>query len=270
MFSVVITAYNRQDCISYSFFSALSFIACIGGGEIVLVDDASTDSTYGIMTSLADICSSEALTIKTVRNRMNRGVCFSKNIGASMASADWIIFLDSDDYLIPSSAEEVVARITSHPNCRLHFFLSVGLDGKALTSYHRNLRTAHSLDLNTICTTGTGGESLPVISSYCFRKLEYDPILSGFEVSLYSKIVSMYGPAILHPLPARIYSIIDYGERISSASALLRSRRVIPGYLSLLENHATRLDLYSRLYILTLLFFHKTRIFVMTLMRIRG
>ena len=58
--------------------------------EIIVVDDASDDSTSEILAEFQG-------KIKLITNASNRGVSFSRNVGIKAANGDWIAFLDSDD-----------------------------------------------------------------------------------------------------------------------------------------------------------------------------
>ena len=67
--------------------------SCFYSIEIIVVDDGSTDETPIICDSFG----------KAIRYRRveNGGVSRARNIGAEIASGTWLLFLDSDDLLIP-------------------------------------------------------------------------------------------------------------------------------------------------------------------------
>lgn len=76
--------------------------------EIVVVDDASTDSTpdyvaWAKMQEWAD-------KVKFIRNEVNMGRSASRNIGNAAATGDIIAVLDADDLSTPKRAELTVAR----------------------------------------------------------------------------------------------------------------------------------------------------------------
>lgn len=63
--------------------------------EIILVDDCSTDSSPEICETLAK--GDER--IKVVHKEKNEGLGFARNTGIENSSGDYILFIDSDDYL---------------------------------------------------------------------------------------------------------------------------------------------------------------------------
>ena len=64
--------------------------------EIVVVDDGSTDETSASVEALS------ADGVVTAR-RANGGPAAARNTGAAMASGRWLVFLDSDDELLPGA-----------------------------------------------------------------------------------------------------------------------------------------------------------------------
>ena len=61
--------------------------------EIILIDDGSTDGSGKICDDLS-LCDNRVYVI----HQNNRGVGASRNAGIRMAKADWLLFVDSDDY----------------------------------------------------------------------------------------------------------------------------------------------------------------------------
>jgi len=63
--------------------------------EFVLVDDASTDATPGLLDQYADRLGRARL----VRHESNRGLSASRNSGLDVAAGEYITFLDGDDWV---------------------------------------------------------------------------------------------------------------------------------------------------------------------------
>jgi len=89
-FSVIIATHNRAPFISRAVDSAL--LQCKGAAEVIVVDDGSTDDTYARLKE------------KILNNKIiylyqdNKGVSAARNSGATLATGDYLVFLDSDDY----------------------------------------------------------------------------------------------------------------------------------------------------------------------------
>src|ERR1017187_180909 len=101
-FSVVIPCYNAEKWIARSIHSVLDQHNV--NVEIIVIDDGSTDKSLEIIKSFGD----------RVRWKTgpNQGACRARNCGLELASAEFIIFLDADDYIEQDSLAEWVAHGT--------------------------------------------------------------------------------------------------------------------------------------------------------------
>ncbi len=86
--SVVIPTFNRAHTIEQALESV--FQQTYSALEIIVVDDASSDSTSKILHQYIG-------RITVITNKSNQGVSYSRNQGIEAAKGDWIAFLDSDD-----------------------------------------------------------------------------------------------------------------------------------------------------------------------------
>lgn len=94
-FSIVIPVFNREREIVRALNSCL--LQSFPDFEAVVVDDASQDDTPAAVAALGDS------RIFLVRHAENRGVCPARNTGISRSRGEWVLFLDSDDELMPDS-----------------------------------------------------------------------------------------------------------------------------------------------------------------------
>ncbi len=101
IFSIVISAYNREREISRAIQSCLT--QDNADFEVIVVDDASTDNCYGIAAGIRD----PRLTV--LRHPSNQGNNTARNTGAVAAKGEWIVFLDSDDELAPGALKTMDA-----------------------------------------------------------------------------------------------------------------------------------------------------------------
>jgi len=92
--SIIIPAYNAAEFIEATIRSALEIKAITA--EVIVIDDGSSDKT-------SELCSSFGDKIK-YRRVINGGVSRARNIGARMASGEWLLFLDADDLLLSDAA----------------------------------------------------------------------------------------------------------------------------------------------------------------------
>jgi glycosyltransferase involved in cell wall biosynthesis len=92
-FSVIVPVYNREGYIGQSVDSVLA--QGFPDGELIVVDDGSIDRTPEVVRAYG-----ERLTY--VRQK-NSGPQAARRAGAALAKGDYLIFLDSDDILLPGS-----------------------------------------------------------------------------------------------------------------------------------------------------------------------
>jgi glycosyltransferase involved in cell wall biosynthesis len=95
-YSIVITCFNQQEFIKQAVDSVLSQRAV--SKEVIVVDDGSTDGSIEALKQFAEF-------VTIVRLSSNVGVSEARNRGASLASGEYVIFLDGDDLLAPWALE---------------------------------------------------------------------------------------------------------------------------------------------------------------------
>jgi len=77
--------------------------------ELVVVDDASTDATFDILSSVGDP------RLELMRNDERSGLAASLNRGLDAAQGHYVARLDSDDIALPNRLQLQVARIEADP-----------------------------------------------------------------------------------------------------------------------------------------------------------
>ena len=89
--SVIITSYNYEQFIKEAIDSVLA--QTFQDFEIIIIDDASSDSSVKIIEQYAD----EDSRIKVIKNPVNKGLAKSLKTACSAARGEYIAFLESDD-----------------------------------------------------------------------------------------------------------------------------------------------------------------------------
>lgn len=99
--SIVVPVYNIEDYLKYCVDSLIN--QSYKNIEIILVDDGSTDDS-------GRICDEYAQEDDRVRvlHIENGGLSNARNTGVNVASAEWVIFIDSDDYYDRRTVEYLV------------------------------------------------------------------------------------------------------------------------------------------------------------------
>lgn len=94
-FSVVIPAYNSEKYIVDALDSVYKQTAFRYIGEVIVVNDGSTDKTKEIISEYKH-ANMKYIPLILI-NQKNSGVSVARNIGVKAAHYEWIAFLDSDD-----------------------------------------------------------------------------------------------------------------------------------------------------------------------------
>lgn len=92
LFSVIVPAYNVAQYIPRCIESVLN--QTDEGFELIVVDDGSTDDTLAVIRQYSDVDKR----IKVI-HKSNGGHTSARNEGLKVSTGEYIIFLDSDDYL---------------------------------------------------------------------------------------------------------------------------------------------------------------------------
>jgi glycosyltransferase involved in cell wall biosynthesis len=104
--SVIIPAYNYAEYLVEAIESVLA--QSLRDCEIIVVDDASTDDTPEVAAYFGD-------RIRYTRNEVNRGLGLSRNRGLSLATGEYVAFLDADDLLLKDKLSLQVRFLDEHP-----------------------------------------------------------------------------------------------------------------------------------------------------------
>ena len=127
--SIIVPAYNNsQDLLEC--LSALK-ASSIPNSEIIVVDDASTDDTPSIATSMG---------VSILRLPQNSGPALARDRGASHARGDILLFVDADVVITPDAISRVVKTLEEHSDVAAVFgsYDAFPRD-KGVVSQYRNL-----------------------------------------------------------------------------------------------------------------------------------
>ena len=106
--SIVIPSYNRANeldrCLRSLFLLEYPH-DCI---EIIVVDDASTDTTLTVLHSLTLEAETHNIQLRSIRHVQRQGVAISRNTGAEAATCELIAYIDSDCVASPTWLTELV------------------------------------------------------------------------------------------------------------------------------------------------------------------
>lgn len=113
-FSIIIPVYNVEKYLEECVNSVLPIKNDI---EILLVDDGSTDKSGKLCDALAE----KDRRIKVI-HKENGGLSDARNFGIKNAVGDYLLFLDSDDFLNTSETERLLSKITDETDAAIGLY----------------------------------------------------------------------------------------------------------------------------------------------------
>ncbi len=208
--SVVIPAYNSREFLPIAIESVLAQTHF--AVEIIVVDDGSTDEPQVVC---------DRYPVKYIY-QTNQGAASARNAGISASTGNYLVFLDSDDYLFPDAIEIGMECLNANSDAGFVFgsylFKSINPDGSYTTqklsddppsvaSYTTILTAQHKVQCGTAIFRRTAIESVG----------GFDPSLAVMEdLHLFLRIARNF-PIDFH---GRVVSEYRYhGKNISSGSA---------------------------------------------------
>jgi glycosyltransferase involved in cell wall biosynthesis len=181
--SVIIPTYNRRQWIAECLDSVLA--QTYPRIEVVVVDDRSTDGTVEWLRSEPRYAA-----IKLHVQERNGGASLARNSGIAISSGELIVFIDSDDMLLPKHVETAVEAFQKYPEMGLFCCDSqmIDKDGEMILggkTWHEALSDAKGVEVKS------GFRPLADVFSYsnCFpgftlRRRVFDE-LGGFDQSIF-------------------------------------------------------------------------------------
>src|SRR3989344_7971206 len=106
--SIVMPVYNAGDFLVEAVKSILN--QTYKNFEFIIVDDASTDSSYSILKQYAR----KDKRIKLFNNTKNKGISISVKLAISKAKGEFIARMDADDISFPQRLEKQVEYLQKH------------------------------------------------------------------------------------------------------------------------------------------------------------
>lgn len=253
-FSVVIATHNRAELLD----RAICSLAGQGESlaEIIVVDDASTDST-------PEIARRWYPTVLYLRQDVNKGAGAARNRGLRAATSPFVIILDDDDELCPEALRAISAQMSTFRGVEFYPVVQFATSNGSIPEPFLLVRLDHYID-------GTlRGDFVPVINRQVFlaEGFAYPEIRPVGEHLLWWSIATRYGiptwadrVAIVHDdAPIRLTSplnqvrwardyaemqeltLVEFGHLLETKhQAYLRTRRMAAATYWLLAGERAR------------------------------
>ena len=215
LFSVIIPLYNKAMYIQETIESVLQ--QRFTDYEIIVVNDASTDESVQIVTTISDP------RISLVENPKNLGLSATRNVGISKAKGSIITLLDADDMWLPNFLETIKNLHDSFPEASIY-----GTDYSEIYTTHKAIASKKNIPVSLKGTSF-------VVADF-FNANMYQPIFNPSCVAFKKSICNdnqAFNPKITFSEDVDFY--IKYGSQYKVAyhyEALVEMRFDVPNQMS--------------------------------------
>ena len=174
-FAVIIPAYNAEKTLERCVKSILNQTK--KPNEVIIINDGSEDKTSEVIENLAS-------TNKLIKYlfQAHAGVSKSRNSGIMLAESTQVMFLDADDYWIPTKIETHIRHLNEHETCSAsftnYFIEDLSKSQLLFQNHHKNLHPITKQNLALAQAVVHGSAS----SMVCRRNLLLQ--VEGFDANL--------------------------------------------------------------------------------------
>jgi succinoglycan biosynthesis protein ExoO len=194
--------------------------------ELIVVDDASTDASVGIVRAAA----ANDPRIVLLTSSSNAGPSVARNRALACARGRWITILDSDDRFADRRLESLLARAESDGAGIVADDLLIMNEGGSLTGYSLlGLRTGRIFDAVALVKAPQLGYLQPMIKTELLAGLRYDErVRSAEDFDLLLRVLAKHDAGMV-VYPAMGYHYRRRGDSLSTDKSA--DRRALRGML---------------------------------------
>lgn len=232
-YSIIIPTFNRVLMVEQAINTALSFcIEATVGCEIIIIDDNSTDNTSEVILKKYTNEITSGLVKLIVQNK-NGGVVLARNIGVKSSSGKWLIFLDSDNELLPNAFKAIDNFAKEKPNAPCLCLRAENQDGLLMGEK----LMAEKITLDRLLNKKTG-ELFGVYNRDVYIDVFFDPLierLRRFEAIGVFRALIKYGDFELSNSVVRLYHTDNDDRLCNSSNIRSQSCLMAKGHFFLLK-----------------------------------
>ena len=113
--SFLVPVYNVEQYVRRCIESIMTQDTANATLECIIIDDCSPDKSMSIVQSLVSEYHG-AIRFEILKHDVNRGLSAARNNGIMHANGDFLLFVDSDDYLMPGSIQYLLDNLSLYPD----------------------------------------------------------------------------------------------------------------------------------------------------------
>lgn len=173
MISIVIPTFNRAKILKDNLMNILN--QTYSDFEVIIIDDNSIDNTKEVIENIPD------KRVRYYKNKENKGACYSRNRGISLAKGEYIAFQDSDDYWFPEKLEKQLEYIKK-VDCDL-VFCAMDTYDENKKYLHRvpNLNKSQHIQYNLLLEENLVSTQTILCKKEIFNTIQFDESLKRFQ-----------------------------------------------------------------------------------------
>lgn len=160
--SIIIPVYNVERYLSACLESVIK--QSLEDYEVIIIDDGSTDGS-GIICDKYKVDHQEFRVI----HQENKGLSISRNLGISEAKGKYLMFLDSDDFLVPRSITDLL-RLADDNNLEILGYKSVEVQANNIEPIIKKQFAPKSVELTSGLEYMANNNFIPQVWWYIVRR----------------------------------------------------------------------------------------------------
>ena len=207
LISVIIPVYNTEKYLKQCLDSAVN--QTLADIEIICVNDCSPDNSLEILKEYA----SKDNRIKVIDNKINLGQGKNRNAALNIATGDYIMFLDCDDWLEENACKDAYNQITENKNDFVVFEAINHFENKNTTQKSnrlkkfeniKNNKSATVFDIkkhflgNSECWYKIYNKKFLLQNNILFSEEKYEDGIFNLKLFIYAKSISILDKPLYH------------------------------------------------------------------------
>lgn len=222
--SIIVPAYNVVEYLSDAINSIIS--QWDENWELIVVNDGAIDGAYTLLEEYKEKINSDRF---IVIHKENGGIASARNAGAKIASGEYLVFLDGDDFFIAHRLKLVRFCLKEHqPDCLIVDFNYYWDDGGFFgNSLHKNLPQRKLLSMSDDIISSVYANAQLYIWKHIFRKSIFEKHLAP-EGRNYEDVSTI--PSLISECDTVFYlpvKLVQYRQREGSIMKVKNKKNIL-------------------------------------------
>lgn len=241
VFSIIIPVYNVEKYLRQCLDSV--FRQTFSDYEVICIEDGSIDCSLGILKDYA-----AEHQMKILINDKNRGLSYARNRGLEAAEGEYILFLDSDDYISENLLEILAEELQKEDYDFLTF------DSKIFYEEDVKHVLAYELTRKNRYPDVYGGQELyilqlkqgdyePTVWQYCYNRQFLEENALRFIVGRYNEDEPFSFNAFMKARRIRVLSVVLHYYRIRNGS-IMSPEKIVERLLDNIDTYIEYIQIY--------------------------